>query len=139
MLLGGAKDEHFSYFQSSCQLGLRDQTKAFKRFPKVQVLSQNIHFGRSWTNFFFFDFVDQSLADAIRNSLIVDVIFFRSLVLIDELGRGTTSYDGCAIAHATAKFLTSKKCMTIFSTHYHELMRYGYCLFLFVLSSKFVK
>ena len=87
---------------------------------------------------FFFNFVDQSLADAIRNSLIVDVIFFRSLVLIDELGRGTTTYDGCAIAHATAKFLTSKKCMTIFSTHYHELMRYGYCLFLFVLCGRHV-
>jgi DNA mismatch repair protein MSH6 len=44
-----------------------------------------------------------------------------SLVLIDELGRGTTTFDGCAIAYAVAKFLTSRGCRTIFSTHYHEL------------------
>ena len=50
-------------------------------------------------------------------------MIYRSLVLIDELGRGTTTFDGCAIAHAVAKYLTSKNCRTIFSTHYHELMR----------------
>jgi DNA mismatch repair ATPase MutS len=44
-----------------------------------------------------------------------------SLVLIDELGRGLTTFDGCAIAYAVAKFLTSRGCWTIFSTHYHEL------------------
>ena len=46
-----------------------------------------------------------------------------SLVLIDELGRGTTTFDGCAIAYSVAKFLTQKQCRTLFSTHYHELMR----------------
>merc|ERR550532_2510819 len=46
-----------------------------------------------------------------------------SLILIDELGRGTTTFDGCAIAYSVAKFLTQKQCRTLFSTHYHELMR----------------
>ena len=46
-----------------------------------------------------------------------------SLVLIDELGRGTTTYDGCAIAQAVARALTSKECRTLFSTHYFELMK----------------
>merc|ERR1712111_229039 len=47
-----------------------------------------------------------------------------SLVLIDELGRGTTTFDGCAIAHAVSNYLKDKThCRTIFSTHYHELTR----------------
>ena len=46
-----------------------------------------------------------------------------SMVLIDELGRGTTTFDGCAIAHAVAQNLTKLECRTLFSTHYHELMR----------------
>ena len=46
-----------------------------------------------------------------------------SLILIDELGRGTTTFDGCAIAYSVAKFLNQKQCRTLFSTHYHELMR----------------
>ena len=50
------------------KLYLSDHTKAFNRFPKVQVLSQNTHFGRSWTKCFVFNFVDQSLTDAIGNN-----------------------------------------------------------------------
>ena len=44
-----------------------------------------------------------------------------SLVVVDELGRGTTTHDGCAIAGAVIDFLAEKKCRTLFSTHYHEL------------------
>ena len=46
-----------------------------------------------------------------------------SLILIDELGRGTTTYDGCAIAHAVAKSLCHRGSRTLFSTHYFELMK----------------
>ena len=46
----------------------------------------------------------------------------RSLVLIDELGRGTSTHDGCAIALATINYLAGK-CFSIFSTHYHEMIK----------------
>ncbi|KAM4772473.1 DNA mismatch repair protein Msh6 isoform 1-T1 [Rhinophrynus dorsalis] len=46
-----------------------------------------------------------------------------SLVLLDELGRGTATFDGTAIASAVVKELSeSIKCRTLFSTHYHSLV-----------------
>lgn len=46
----------------------------------------------------------------------------RSLVILDEVGRGTATYDGMAIAQATLEHLhTQNKCRTLFATHYHEL------------------
>ena len=45
-----------------------------------------------------------------------------SLILFDELGRGTATYDGLAIAQSILEYVSREiKCKTIFSTHYHEL------------------
>ena len=47
-----------------------------------------------------------------------------SLVVIDELGRGTSTHDGKAIAHATLKYVVQKlKALTLFVTHYPEARR----------------
>ncbi|MDR0448896.1 MAG: DNA mismatch repair protein MutS [Rickettsiales bacterium] len=44
-----------------------------------------------------------------------------SFVILDEIGRGTATWDGMAIAQATLEFLDSVSPRTIFATHYHEL------------------
>ncbi len=47
-----------------------------------------------------------------------------SLIILDEIGRGTSTFDGMAIARAVIEFLADKKCVgakTLFATHYHEL------------------
>ncbi|MFH0755035.1 MAG: DNA mismatch repair protein MutS [Candidatus Omnitrophota bacterium] len=45
----------------------------------------------------------------------------KSLVILDEIGRGTSTYDGLAIAWSLAEFLAERRVRTLFATHFHEL------------------
>ena len=48
----------------------------------------------------------------------------RSLIILDEIGRGTSTFDGLSIAWSVAEFLHDRvKARTLFATHYHELTR----------------
>ena len=61
---------------------------------------------------------DMNEADKILNN-----ISDRSLILLDEIGRGTSTYDGISIAWAISEFIHnhSTRAKTLFATHYHEL------------------
>ena len=54
---------------------------------------------------------------------ILNNISERSLVLLDEIGRGTSTYDGISIAWAISEYLHEhpSRAKTLFATHYHEL------------------
>lgn len=61
------------------------------------------------------------MVEMIETANILNRATRRSLVLMDEVGRGTSTTDGLAIAHSCAKALADLGCLTLFATHYFEL------------------
>jgi len=92
---------------SSANIGLID-----KIFTRVGA-SDNISSGES-----------TFMVEMNETASILNNISERSLILLDEIGRGTSTYDGISIAWAIAEFLHENpkaKAKTLFATHYHEL------------------
>lgn len=91
---------------SSAEIGVVDRI-----FTRIGA-SDNLSYGQSTF------YVEMSeLACILRNATA------RSLILLDEIGRGTSTFDGLSIAWATAEYLAApeRRIRTMFATHYHEL------------------
>jgi DNA mismatch repair protein MutS len=62
------------------------------------------------------------MVEMVETAAILNQADDRSLVILDEIGRGTATYDGLSIAWATLEHLHAKnRCRALFATHYHEL------------------
>lgn len=62
------------------------------------------------------------MVEMVETATILNQATERSLVILDEIGRGTATFDGLSIAWACVEYLhESNKCRSLFATHYHEL------------------
>ena len=64
------------------------------------------------------------MVEMVETAAILNQATWRSLVILDEIGRGTSTYDGLSIARAVVEHLHNNprvSCKTMFATHYHEL------------------
>lgn len=62
------------------------------------------------------------MVEMVETAAILNLATERSLVVLDEIGRGTATYDGLSIAWAAIEHLHgANRCRTLFATHYHEL------------------
>jgi DNA mismatch repair protein MutS len=92
---------------SSAKIGIVDRL-----FSRVGA-SDNLARGRS-----------TFMVEMVETAAILSQATAKSLVILDEIGRGTSTYDGLAIAWAVVEAMHDQaRCRTLFATHYHELTR----------------
>ena len=69
------------------------------------------------------------MVEMVEVATILQNATFRSLLILDEIGRGTSTFDGMSIARAVLEDVNNRiRCKTLFSTHYHELTEMEDCL-----------
>ncbi len=113
-----------TYIRQVALIGLMAQTGSFVPAASAEVGLVDRIFTRVGANDDLARGQSTFMVEMNETSNIVNNATERSLVILDEIGRGTSTFDGLSIAWSVAEFLHDKiKARTLFATHYHELTK----------------
>jgi len=111
-----------TFLRQTCALVILSQIGSFVPAASITLTPVDQIFTRIGANDRILSGQSTFMVELDETSRILQKSTKHSLVVLDELGRGTSTFDGTAIAYAVAKHLTeSIGCRTIFATHYHVL------------------
>lgn len=111
-----------TFLRQTCALVILSQIGSFVPASSITLTPVDQIFTRIGANDRILSGQSTFMVELDETSRILQKSTKHSLVVLDELGRGTSTFDGTAIAYAVAKYLTeSIGCRTIFATHYHVL------------------
>ncbi|OQY03612.1 MAG: DNA mismatch repair protein MutS [Planctomycetales bacterium 4572_13] len=118
-----------TYIRQAALLVLLAQTGSFIPAKKAQIGITDRIFTRVGASDELIRGQSTFMVEMTETANIINNATDRSLVILDEVGRGTSTYDGLSLAWAITEHLANEiKCRTLFATHYHELTELGQLL-----------
>lgn len=111
-----------TYMRQAAQIAIMAQAGSFVPAVYAEIGLTDRIFSRIGASDDISKGISTFMAEMIETANITNNVTPRSLVILDEIGRGTSTYDGISIAWSVAEYLVSRiGCRTLFATHYHEL------------------
>jgi len=110
--------------RQACVAAILAQTGCYVRAARCRLAPVDRVFTRLGASDKILEGQSTFMVELLETASILEHATPNSLVILDELGRGTATFDGAAIAHSVVDHLVREaKCRALFATHYHDLVR----------------